>query len=468
MNLPFIEHRVVSIELTQNKLKWVEISKIGSIIKLIGSGEDVWQPDIHENIDALEQLKDQIQADVYKVSVTCSESVLGVYSEEAPYFEEEEALEDWLLEKEKKLINDYSIPSLTKRQLIEIDEDLNKVIFVTVKADLIQEIETVFIESGLPISTFYTGVVELGYSQIFEPDLIEGLRGVLNIQPNQSYLSVFKDGLIYDLFSFTDHQEEDVDYVVQQSDSFLHSIEVQSQANEFSSSLFMNRKVSYSEQKRSCSEIQPLTSNKSFEELLPAHAIVVGSALKSFYPDLDSFEFTSTNSKELAIEKVDKASFLKAGVLLLVPIFLILILTYAGNAILDYRLIESNQVMSSIEDKLELVNTEGERVQTLFKSYKEVNDVLEKRQNTAKAFSVLNKTVHNDLIFNNIKIEPFESGKAKVTLQGVAKKETSISDFMRRLSSHEWVEAPQLLNSETKGDDNYKYEFKVAVMVEIQ
>src|SRR5690554_5856959 len=204
MNLPFIEHRVVSIELTQNKLKWVEISKIGSIIKLIGSGEDVWQPDIHENIDALEQLKDQIQADVYKVSVTCSESVLGVYSEEAPYFEEEEALEDWLLEKEKKLINDYSIPSLTKRQLIEIDEDLNKVIFVTVKADLIQEIETVFIESGLPISTFYTGVVELGYSQILEPDLIEGLRGVLNIQPSQSYLSVFKDGLIYDLFSFTD------------------------------------------------------------------------------------------------------------------------------------------------------------------------------------------------------------------------------------------------------------------------
>ena len=123
MNLPFIEQRVVSAEIIDGQLLWVELSKLGSRIKVIQTGELPWETSFQEREETLSGLKKQIQGDIYSVTLIHSKLLKQVISEEVPFFESPEEVEHWIESRKNQLLKESDGEVLISDHLVDIDED---------------------------------------------------------------------------------------------------------------------------------------------------------------------------------------------------------------------------------------------------------------------------------------------------------------------------------------------------------
>jgi|TARA_R110001599_G_scaffold150929_3_gene335331 Tfp pilus assembly protein PilN len=469
MNLPFIEQRVISAEIIDGQLLWVELSKLGSRIKVIQTGELPWEASFQEREETLSGLKKQIQGDIYSVTLSYSKLLKQVISEEVPFFESPEEVEHWIKNRKDELFRESVGEVLISDHLVDIDEDVRRVIFQLVDKELAGRSEQLFRSAELPINHLYTGATEFGHCHILNPEVAEGFHSVLHKKERKCFLLSFKEGMLQQVSAFADTEDVGNSYCLDQAHGFIQSEELTHQLETGSTTLFIPDVLNSSEySKRSVQTITPHDGRKEFDELPQKYSTAIGAGIKSLYPGLDQFECISDDTKALANETHDKLTFRKTAVLLVAPLALFFLGSYVWNSVVEYQLQETSQVMEAIDDKLSIVQQQRTEVQALFSVYKEFQGVTGRETNTAKVFTALNQTIREKITLDKLTLSmSSEPSKAQVILTGTAEEETAISSFMKRLSSHPWIKNPILLSSSlSKDGQGTEFSIEIEAIVE--
>lgn len=468
MNLPFIEQRIVSVEITDDQLFWIELNRFGSVIKAIQKGTLFWGRSAQVQQETLSELKKSIQGDTYTLTLSNSEFLRQVISEEIPFFDESEEVEHWIEKRKHELLKDNPDETIISHHVVELDEDVKRIIFQIADKELISILESQFTQGELPPSHVYTGVSELGYSHILNPEVAEGFYSILYKKGQTCFLLSFKDGILQQVHSFDD-QGIDNSYALDQAHGFIQSEELVHQLEVGSTTLYMDDKMSSTEySKRTIQKAVPHNGKKEFEDLPQKYTAVLGAGTKSFYPGLDHFEFISEIISAKAAETFDKLIFKKTAVLLIAPLVLFFLGIYVWNSIIEYQLQETSQVMEAIDDKLSLVQQQRSEVRALYDAYQALQGVIGRETNTAKVFTALNQTIGNEIELQKMTLSMnSEPSKAIVTLLGIAEEETAISSFMKRLTSHSWMSDPVLVTSNvSRKGDGTEFSIRVGALVE--
>lgn len=469
MNLPFIEQRVVSVEIIEGQLLWVELSKLRSRIKVIQTGELPWATSYQEREQILADLKKHIQGDIYSVTLSHFKLLKQVISEEVPFFESPEEVEHWVENRKNELFKQSDGEVLICDHLIELDEDVKRVVFQLVDKELADHSEEFFRSAELPLNHVYTGATEFGYCHILNPEVVEGFHSVLHKKEQRCFLLSFKDGILQQVNTFQDAEGMDNAYCLDQAHGFIQSEELTHQLETGSTILYAPDVLSSIEySKRDVQIITPHNGRKEFDELPQKYSTAIGAGIKSLYPGLDQFECISNDTKAFANETHDKLTFRKTAVLLVAPLALFFLGSYVWNSVVEYQLQETSQVMEAIDDKLSIVQQQRTEVHELFNVYKEFKGITGRETNTAKVFAALNQTISEKITLNKLTLSmSSESSKAQVILTGTAEEETAISSFMKRLSSHLWIKNPVLISSNlSKNGQGTEFSIEVEALVE--
>ncbi len=469
MNLPFIEQRVVSAEIIDGQLLWVELSKLGSRIKVIQTGELPWETSFQEREETLSGLKKQIQGDIYSVTLIHSKLLKQVISEEVPFFESPEEVEHWIESRKNQLLKESDGEVLISDHLVDIDEDVRRVVFQLVDKELADHSEQLFRSAELPLNHVYTGATEFGHCHILNPEVAEGFHSILHKKNQKCFLLSFKDGMLQQVNAYEDTEVAGNSYCLDQAHGFIQSEELIHQLETGSSILYAPDVLSSTEySKRAVQTITPHDGRKEFDELPHKYSTAIGAGIKSVYPGLDQFECIPDDTKALANETHDKLIFRKTAVLLVAPLALFFLGSYVWNSVVEYQLQETSQVMEAIDDKLSIVQQQRTEVQALFSVFKEFQGITGRETNTAKVFTALNQTIRKKITIDKLTLSmSSEPSKAQVIITGTAEEETAISSFMKRLSSHQWIKDPILLSSNiSKDGQGTEFSIEVEALVE--
>ena len=450
MNFPFIEHTTVGIELSEKYIHWVEIKKAFGKIFLINHGRFDHDNSIQSIRSSLEELKENIKADVFKVCFSTFEILNDVKSMDIPYLEEEGELEDWISGVITNIEQEYDEGITIIHDIIELDEDIKRFIVQVVDSVKTSEYEELLSSCDLSPSWVYTGVTEAGYSSIFDPGFLENPVSVLTVRPGKSYLNIFENGLLRNIYSIDIPPETDTEYAVYQASSILQSESVQyeditSQLDLLVSGTGINRTV---EQESFIKVHAPLKGVKLEKALDSQYSVVAGASVKSFFPDLDTFDFVTKQTNYRALQQHDKKEFTKTSVLLFSPLVVILLLSFGYRSYIEYQLQETNQIMDQIGDKLELVSNKKEKVSQDFEEFLVVKDLVSKRQNSARIFEFINKTLSSRIHLQELSYSSLPDSRLIVEIKARATTDRALSNYMSSIEGGKGVIRTELLNTE--------------------
>jgi hypothetical protein len=453
MKFPFIQQTVVALDVCESSVKWVEVDCLGSKLTLVGNGKI----EINEVInlkEVLETIADQTKSEAYLLSFSFGDLLLDLMVEDIPYFEESEEIAQWISDRKDNLQGGYESKVLIEEQIIDVDEDHRRCIFQVADQkrlewylDALEAINTIpgFIS---------TGVTEPGYSLIYEDKFISGVSSILTNAHEKSFLCTYQNGLIQNTYDF-EHIE--LNQLIEEADSCLRTEEVSAKLPQHTIPLFvpvhtgleLNDAVT-----RPVQSVSPLQSKTGFSELEPEYTLACGLAVKTFFPDLDGFDFTTEQQKLQAKEKVDKRECYRTGILLFPPLVVIFLLLFAVEGFLDVNLTETNQVLGQLSDKIELVNSKTDEVNGALVSYQQVSSLVEKRRNSARLFEVINEETPTEVWLTNLNIQHIVEKHYKIVLDGIAPWENLIANYMGNLENRDEVLMVELISSQkAEGED---------------
>lgn len=450
MNFPFIEHTTVGIGLSKEHLHWVEIKKTFGKISLINHGRFDHDNSVESIQFSLEKLKESIKADVFKVCFSSVEILNEVKSIDIPYFEEEGEVENWISEVISDTQQKYSEDTIILHDLIELDEDLKRLVVQVVDSTKVSELENILNSCDLSPSWVYTGITETGYSSIFDTEFLDKPISVLAVRANRSYLNIYENGLLRNIYSLEVPKGADLDYITYQASSILQSESVQyedriNQLDLLVSGVGINKSI---EQESFIKVHTPLKGLKKENSIDSQYATVAGAVVKSFFQDLDSFDFVTKQTNHKALQHHDKKELIKTSVLLFSPLFLILLLGFGFRSYIEYQLQETNQIMNQIGDKLEAVSDKRELVSEDFEEFLVVKDLVNKRKNSAKVFEFINTTLSRSIDLQEIKYSTLEDSEVVVIISGRATTDRALSTYMSSIEKGKGIVKTELLNTE--------------------
>ena len=450
MNFPFIEHTTVGIELSEKYIHWVEIKKAFGKIFLTNYGRFDHNGSIESIQSGLVELKESVKADVFKVCFSTFEILKEVKSIDIPYFEEEGELENWISGIIADLEQEYGEGVTIIHDLIELDDDIKRFIVQVVDNVKVSEFEGLLSSCDLSPSWVYTGVTEAGYSSIFDANFLEKPVSVLTVRPDKSYLNIYENGLLRNIYAIEVPPNTDVEYVVYQASSILQSESVQyedltNQLDLLVSGTGVTKTV---EQESFIKVHTPLKGTKPEKGLDSQYSTVAGVTVKSFFPALDAFDFITNHSKYGALQQYDKKEFTKTSVLLFSPLVFILLLSFGYRSYIEYQLQETNQIMDQIGDKLELVSDKKEKVSQDFEEFLLVKDLVSKRQNSARIFEFINKTLSSSIHLQELNYSSLTDSKLVVEVKAHAATDRALSNYMSSIERGKGVVKTELLNTE--------------------
>ncbi len=461
IKVPFLEHTAVGIEITDELIRWVEVDRSGKKWTLKGFDEVAHNGSEASLISKLEALKESVESDAYHIAVVIPELLFEVIIEELPYFEEAEEIDKWLDSKSKELTAGKE-NVLIQSHLIDIGEDSKRCLFQVIDQEKRDLYLAVLHKAGLYPEVISTGIFESGYSQIFNPEFIEGYSAVLEIINNEYQLTVFKNGLIFNFYSLVAPESDSMEYLWTQAESCLLSEESKQDTN--SDGMLVYTSISQAALRvqdtgsgRELNSLSPLQRKKGFDALEGAYSLSTGILVKFFFQGIDSFNVISEEAKVDAVQEHDKKETLRLGVLLFVPLIIFGLLTYALSKVVDYQLVESNQVMATIGDKIELVNKERQKLIQMKDSFVEAKNLISDRESFAYLFQLIAETIPEQVWVEDLNVRLGANNGKEMVLKGEATNERAVTRFLSSLESRNEVESVSLLLSERIEPEDREY-----------
>lgn len=453
MKLPFLQHTVVALDVCDSSVKWVEVDRLGSSITLVGFGK-IEHNEVVDLKEVLETLADQIKSEAYLLSFSFDDLLLDLKVEDIPYFEEPEEVAQWISDRKDILQSGYESKVLIKEQVIDVDEDHRRCIFqVADQKRLEWYLNTLEVINAVP-GFISTGVTEPGYSLIYEEEFIAGVSAVLTNSRERRFICCYQNGLLQNVYDF---EHTDLRQMIEEADSYLRTEEVSAELPQHTIPLYvpvhtgseLNDVIT-----RPVQSVSPLQSKTGFSELEPEYGLACGLAVKTFFPDLDGFDFSTGQQKLQAKEEIEKKECYRTGILLFPPLVVIFLLLFAVEGFLDVNLTETNQVLGQLSDKIELVNSKTDEVNEAMASYRQVSSLVEKRRNSARLFEVINEETPPEVWLTNLNIQHTDEKHYKIVLDGIAPRENMIANYMGNLEGREEVMMVELMSSQKAEDED--------------
>lgn len=453
LKLPFLEHTVVGIEITSGSIRWTELDKLGSRISERSKGEILHNNGEASFRGAIEEMIPQIKADAFVIGLSTPSALVDLVIEEVPYSEEEEETERWVLEREKSLLSGYEDQDsiLLQHHLIAVDEESKRCLFQVIDQRVYSTYTSVLEEFGLFPTYISPGVLDLGYAQIANNQFIEGLSGVISKAGNRAFLVSYQHGLVHNVFECSASSEEDLALTIQEADSYLKSEEASSDLAMDSIPLYVPAKNHELDQKSGVvsRSLEAFVIPKRKELVQPSYLTAEGICTKVFYPELDAFNFASENQQKQGVLTNDKKEVLRLSILLFAPLIFFMLITYGYGKVLDYRLVESNQIMGQIGDKIEEVTQKREHLLATRDEFVRARTMLEEKESSAFLFELVSKQIPDQVWLTKLMAQPESTGNLiQLNLTGYARSEQAVSSFLQQLERTEEVQRAGLVVSE--------------------
>lgn len=445
MKLPFLEHTVVTLDVREDRIRWMELSRLGNRLSYGGHGQ-VNIGGLSGLRESLSEIKEQITAEAYQVCCSIDDILVELEIEEMPYFEEPEEVQEWVRGRTQEYTSQHEQPVTVASHVIEAGEDHRRCLFQLISQDKLDEYIKVLEEQEMHPVLVTTGVTETGYAMIYQEGFVSGHAATLTGNKS-SRLCIYAGGLIANVF---DSPQPGEPGWTQEADSYLRSEEVSQELAQHSIPLFteMDTGVELPTRiERPVEPITPLKSKLSSRELPPEYALTCGVAIKAFFPTLDGMNFAPDTTREKGKQWEQKKETVRTGVLLFPPVFVILLLLFAIEGYLDVNLTESGQVLDQLSDKIELVNEKTEAVNGATASYRQVRQLVDKRRNTARVFELVSSEIPSSVWLEDLSIIHSSGDAYTLTINGVADREPLIAGFMGALEQRKEIAMVELLSS---------------------
>lgn len=438
MKVPVFQQTVVSISFDNNTISWVEISRLGNKIKLHSHG--MLSIENEDDLSsALSEIKTHISSDSYLLAFSNPELLVDLIIEETPFFGSIDDEYDWVQNQKKIILHKYDINIRVEHHIIEVYEDYRRCMFQIVDEQrLLSLIETLKNIEFWP-TLITPGIIETGYSQIYEGYFVEGLSGVLISSYEKNVLCCYQNGLIQNLYELEALQKM---HLLENADSYLESEEVAAERQKGSSVLIslFDTEQSQVEIKREQKKLLPFSSKPEFEDLTEQYVGACGSAIKVFFPALDSINFSPPEIVEAGIEMKDKKETIQTAPLLLIPLMIIFLLFFAIENILDYKFAGNDQIMGEIRGKIELVKEKENRLNKSVNQLRELKKIISQRKNTAIVFELINNTIPENAWLSKLELNNnTDDAYISIIITGYALRERVITDFMGKLEKSDVV-----------------------------
>lgn len=448
MKIPFLHQTVVALDVRADSVRWVEINRLGKSMSLVGHGH-VEREDFSDFNKILEAISGQVTSEAYVLSCCFDDILVDLEVEEIPYFEEQEEIEQWVSGQKNLLENRHDDKTVkVAEHIVEVDEDVRRCIFQIVDQEKVEQYVKVLEEFDTAPVLVSTGLTETGYALIYEDDFISGKSAVLVGISHRGVLCSYQNGLLQDLYEI-EHWE--ANHGAEEADSYLRTVEVSEDLPQYSIPLFMaagNVAVSTDQPlSRPVRDVSPLQSKTGFTDLKPDFGRVCGLAVKTFFPDLDAFDFSSPKQKKQAYSKAEKKESFRTGVLLFPPLILIVLLLFAIEGFVDVNLTETSQVLEQLSDHIEQVNTKTEQVNQATVSYQQLKKLVDRRRNSASLFELVNDEIPGQIWLQDLQMSSIDERAYSVLVSGYAPRETMIAGFMGNLENNEKVQMVELISS---------------------
>ncbi|MCG8373398.1 MAG: PilN domain-containing protein [Balneolales bacterium] len=454
LKLPFIERTAIGIEITEEELRWVEINKLGNRITYKSSGVLPHNNSDASIISAIQRFKESVIAEAYLPGLTIPGALLEVNVEDLPFIEDEEEVDAWIVQKKTGLQESFQgLETNIQYQLIDIDEDSRSCIFQVLNSEVAARYVDLFARENCFFASIHAGVLEAGYTQIFNPHFTEGVSGFLHVATSSGFLTIFNQGLVQNVIELS---SSDLQELLIQADSYLQSIEVTQEFPKNSMPLYFSSVAGAAKKgnaavEREVHEATVLEGMKGFSELSSALTVAAGGAVKQLYPALDAVNFSSESGITSAVINHDKQEFIRVSVLLFVSLILIALLGFGYTKILDYRLIESNQIMDQVGGQIEEITHQRDDLFELRDRFLEAKSIIENNQSIAPVFELVETTIPEDVWIQEMNIQSVTSEQVlEIVLRGETDNERSITVFINSLNDNDFVNDVELLISQIK------------------
>lgn len=458
MHIPFIEIAGAGIFFRDDRIEWVELSRLGKSVKVVDFGqipiEGAGYKSRANSIDTLSELKERWKDKALHVGCGIPPSYTGSMTLDAPFFEDPEELDEWIEKELKNLSESFENEIVVSHQLYEIHEDLKRVHFVWADATEMTYAKELCEEASIYPQFISAAGLETGYGLIFDEDFVDGASALLTIDTDHAELACFQNGLAKNYFRIEGGVDVSPQYYLDTALANLKSEEGSYEEPELFREIYVQKKDAFSDlqllesERRRLTEFTTLGGLKTPETIPSSLVKAAGLAVKAIYPGIDELTFISDSDKEIAEAHYGKKELVKTSGLLFAPLIVMLLLIYAAEAYIGTHLSESTQVLSLIQDKIEVIEEEQAEVGRLLSEFEGARSLITERSNLARHFELIARSIPSNVWLTELKILDEREGKVQVL--GYGQDARQMNRFINTLSNRDNVEKVDLDISERR------------------
>ncbi len=447
MNIPYIDEVIVSIQIEEREVLWVEVSKRFNARKILSCGSKIHNYSESSLLMALEYIFEEIKSDIFKIAVTSFSLLEQAETFELPYFDSEDEVESWIIEKTKELENNQNL--IVKHTLYKTDEDFIRATFTSINSNKKEFIEGLFKELDKSISFLYSGISEVAYSQLENRVFSEGLAFcVSRIEAEKTYVVSYFDGLVTNIFKMQLGSSDSIERVLKEVAALVKTealnLNVES---EHCSVMVPNLFRTKFEMNYSVENITLIHDERLDDKFL----VVLGSSNVSLYEGL-SFSLSIIGNDESILE-IERKTFFRFTQMLVLPLLLLVLAFYGINSVASYQLNETTQIYNQINSKNIIIESKKDSLIDLYKSFKSTKELVAKRVNTSKVFQIIDNSIIPNLWLDHFTYE-FSEESITALLVGKAQSEIKVTEFMKNIQDQKSVSEVILVSTNDIIDSN--------------
>lgn len=453
MKIPFVQHIGIGIHITQQAIRWVELSRLGKTMKIQNTDcEEVQSGDIEQSLSTLIERRNP---SFPYVTINIDSSYVRQQLFDVPRFDDPEFFSHWLDEQKKKLIPKGINPQefISTYHLLGDGEE-QKCLFVIAKKEAVESRKELLESVGLKASIVTIGQLQSGYGLVFDEDFVSREVRLISIFEDGASLQYYGNGFLENYMSLS-HVGTSVTNIVEEAKTYLITDgadfeSLQNQSIYLVKSNFIDAEEKAVNSVLSVDKVQqgqPLSNISSDEVLSADYSIAAGMAVKQLYPALDTINLQDEEKLDAIEKEVQKKDTLHTGIalggLVVFTFFILLIAQF----FLDTRLEKVGKEAILLQDDINTVRGAAKRVEQLKKQAGQATQLVAERTSVAKTIRLLGKSLPDRVWYNEISINKSENGKNAV-IYGYAHNDALIASLMERLEKKESIGNVRLIYSE--------------------
>lgn len=460
--LPFIQHNAIGIHITDMKVRWVELSRIGDRVRVVNHDSEKVNGEVEASLVNL--VNRQIPRLPF-VIVNIDSSMVIKKLMNAPVIEESELLDAWI-EKQYSLLmegrDNWDSYLIRHTFLGGGNEDETGAFFIAaVRKEAVERIEMLIRNTGLEPAIITTGFTEAAYGFLMTPEFIEGQTCVLRLFEDESYLARYHQGMLKSI-SPLDAKRMSVEDIRDELSLIIES-ERKSGKPAKTTQVYLIRSSEQPEfigltksHSGKHSNIEFLAAEDCWkfagQELRGDFSIAAGMAMKQLYRGLDDFNFLDNEIEDSVSEEIEKKDTLLlgrvAGALVLILFLVVKSIQFYANI----QLTRAEEAAGLMQDKISAIEQAMEALTAERRRIHQVQGLIQGRSLLAPGLHKIGELTPANVWFSEMSVQALPDGNS-ATIRGFSLSDAGVSRFMENLETDTAIQNLALRSAERIDSD---------------